>query len=303
MIRSCTDDNTGIAPILFTMGVLSRGDGGFPEGGSLPFVQRIIHTFEALGGNMLCSTRADRVIMENGKAVCVMASEKQIPADAVIITADTMAIDHLFETPLRSPWLDEMRTVAKPTMATFISLGLDVILNKYHRYFVFKPERSITLAAQTYEHLGVNNYSADPVYSPAGKTAVTIQLGGDTYDFWKKAKEDCRYTEEKEKIADAVAEALISYIPEIEGHIEVRDVATPLTYERYCGNWKGSWMTEMTAEMKFKEYPAVIKGLDGVYFAGQRMIPPGGLPAALMSGRRAVQYLCRDTATTFISEE
>jgi len=61
-------------------------------------------------------------------------------------------------------------------------------------------------------------------------------------------------------------------------------------------------MTEMTPGMKMKGYPADIKGLSGVYFAGQRMMPPGGLPVALMSGRTAVQYLCRDTDTVFESE-
>ncbi|MCL2877583.1 MAG: hypothetical protein FWF13_02250 [Acidobacteria bacterium] len=62
-------------------------------------------------------------------------------------------------------------------------------------------------------------------------------------------------------------------------------------------------MTEMTPGMKMKAYPAGIKGLSGVYFAGQRKIPPGGLPVALMSGRKAVQYLCRDADTVFVSEE
>jgi hypothetical protein len=55
--------------------------------------------------------------------------------------------------------------------------------------------------------------------------------------------------------------------------------------------------------MSLKTYPAAVKGLSCVYFAGQRMMPPGGLPVALMSGRSAVQYLCRDTNTLFISEE
>ena len=62
-------------------------------------------------------------------------------------------------------------------------------------------------------------------------------------------------------------------------------------------------MTEMTPNMKMKAYSAVIKGLSGLYFAGQRMFPPGGLPPVLTSGRIAVQYLCRDTGTVFLSEE
>ena len=97
--------------------------------------------------------------------------------------------------------------------------------------------------------------------------------------------------------------ALEAQIPEIKGKCEVWDAATPLTNERYCGNWRGSWMTEMTSGMKMNRYPSVIKGLESLYFAGQRISPPGGLPVALVTGRTAVQYLCRDTGTVFVSED
>lgn len=303
LLRSCTSEKTGVVPLFFTMGTLARGDGGFPEGGSLPFAERIAQKFTAMGGELLCQTRADRVLIENGAAVGVKVGDERLPADAVIVTADTMAIDHLFDDPPKAPWLDEMRKVTEPTMVTFLSLGVNADLQKLPRGLVFKVKQPISLAAETYDYLSVNNYASDPVYSPAGKTAMTIQLGGDTYDFWKKAKAENRYDAEKQAIAEKVIAALTEQIPEIQGNVEVCDVATPLTYERYCGNWKGSWMTEMTPSMKMESYPAAIEGLSGVYFAGHRMMPPGGLPVALTSGRTAVQYLCRDTNTVFISEE
>jgi len=302
LISSCTTEKNGILPLFFTMGTLARGDGGFPEGGSLPFVERIVKAFTAPGGKILCGTRAARVLMENGKASGVLAAGERMPADAVIITVDTMAIDHLFDVPPKASWLDEMRAATEPTMNTFVALGIDADLKKYPRTYIFKPGKPIALATQTYEYLSLNNYANDPVYSPEGKTAMTISLVGDTYDFWKKAKEDNSYEKEKQNLAETVIEALAEQIPETRDCIEMCDIATPLTYERYCGNWKGSWMTEMTPNMKMKTYPAVIKGLSGVYFAGQRMMPPGGLPVALMSGRTAVQYLCRDTNTVFVSE-
>jgi len=231
-----------------------------------------------------------------------MTGGKRLNAGAVIITADTMAIDYLFDEPLTTPWLEEMRKVCEPTMVTLICLGINADLSKYAKNYVFKPAQAITLANKTYEQLAINNYAGDTVYSPKGKTALTIQLDGDTYEFWKKAKEEGRYSEEKQKIADIVIAALTAQMPEIKDKVEACDVATPLTYERYCGNWKGSWMTEMTPGMKMKTYPAVIKGLSGLYFAGQRMSPPGGLPPALVSGRIAVQHLCKDTGTVFVSE-
>ncbi|MCL1816391.1 MAG: NAD(P)/FAD-dependent oxidoreductase [Clostridiales bacterium] len=302
LLRSCTDSKTGVVPLFFTMGILARGDGGFPAGGSLPFVERIVKTFISLGGELCLSTRAEQVVIENNQAVGVMVNGNMLAADAVIITSDTMSMDSLFVTPPNAPWLAEMRATTEPTMATFISLGLNADLSKYQKGFIFKLNQPIILGSQTYEYLNANNYASDPTYSPPGKTALTIILSGDTYDFWKKAKNEGRYAEEKEKISAEVIKALAEYLPETKDTVEVTDIATPLTYERYCGNWKGSWMTEMTPSMKMQTYPAVIQGLGGLYFAGQRMLPPGGLPGALMSGRTAVQYLCRDTNTVFISE-
>jgi len=302
MLRCFIGGKMGVFPLFFTMGSLARGDGGFPEGGSLPFVKRIVKTFADLGGELLCNTRADRVVVEGGKAVAVMAGGKRLPADAVIVAADTMAIDHLFDVPPKASWLDEMRAETGPVTCTFVSLGINADLKKYPECYIFKLEQPIKLADQTYEFLNVNNYAKDPAYSPAGKTAMTIHLNGDTYDFWKKAKEENRYAQEKQAIADKVIAAINAQIPETQGQIEVCDIATPLTYERYCGNWKGSWMSEMRAGMKMKTYPSAVKGLDRVYFAGQRLMPPGGLPAALMTGRIAVQHFCRDTGTVFVSE-
>jgi hypothetical protein len=45
------------------------------------------------------------------------------------------------------------------------------------------------------------------------------------------------------------------------------------------------------------------KGYGIVINMNKKEIAPGGLPPALMTGRTAVQYLCRDSDTLFISEE
>jgi phytoene dehydrogenase-like protein len=303
MLRATTTEISGVVPFFFTMGTLARGDGGFPEGGSLPFVGRIVGTFKSLGGELKCNTRVERVIVENGKAVGVIAGGKRWDADAVFVTTDTMVADQLFDPPLKAPWLDKMHKVTVPTMATFISLGIDADLTKYQHGLIFKLSAPITVGPQTHETLSVNNYAADSAYSPAGKTAMTLTLDGDTYDFWKQARQQDRYAQEKQTLADKVIAALSEHIPEMKGKVEVCDVATPLTYERYCGNWKGSWMTEMTPNMQMSEYPYTVDGISSLYFAGQRIMPPGGLPVALSTGRTAVQHLCRDTDTVFVSEE
>jgi len=296
------NEESGFLPFLYTFGTLTRGDGGFPDGGSLPFVQRIVDTLESLGGKLLLNRPVDRVIVENGRAVGVTAAGQLLNADAVIIASDTMMIDQLFDIPPVSPGLDAMRRETKPTMCTQIALGINADLKDYPERYIFKLPEPIKLAEQIHEYLNFYNYAGDPAYSPPGKTAMTIHLIGDSYDFWAEAKNEGHYAQEKQKIANKVIAAIEGQVSEAKGNVEVVDVATPLTYERYCGNWKGSWMTEM-ADIKVKAYPQVIDGLGALYLAGQRLMPPGGLPVALMTGRQAVQHLCKDTDTLFVSEE
>ena len=51
------------------------------------------------------------------------------------------------------------------------------------------------------------------------------------------------YRVEKKKIAEVVADELDRKYPGFKSQIEVSDVVTPMTYVRYTGNWKGSFMT------------------------------------------------------------
>lgn len=288
---------------VLALGTAHRGSGGSPEGGSRPFIKRIVDTFEGMGGKIRYKSRVDSVLVENGKAVGVLVGDERIDADAVIVTVDLMAMDHLFETPPRSLWLDEMRTCTKPITCTYISLGIDADLSNYPHNYLIRLKRPLAIAQLTYPFAQASNYAGNPVYSPEGKTAMTIVFPGDTYDFWKEAKENGRYAEEKQKVGDEMVALLVEQLPEIEGKIEVVDVATPLTYERYCASWRGSWMTDAADGMHVRAYPAAVDGLSGVYFAGHRLSPPGGMPVAVRSGRKAVQYLCRDTKTLFVAED
>ena len=124
-------------------------------------------------------------------------------------------------------------------------------------------------------------------------------MNGDTYDRWAARRADGTYAEEKWKLAEAVIAAVSKKYPQVEGKVEVWDVATPLTYERYLRSYKGSWMSNMLPGEKQTSYPAKPEGIADVYFAGQRLVAPGGLPTAVDTARTAVQHLCRDTGTVF----
>ena len=90
--------------------------------------------------------------------------------------------------------------------------------------------------------------------------------------------------------------------PGFAASVEMRDVATPLTYERYTGNWKGSTLGWMTATNNFLTHPSkTLPGLGNFYMAGQWMEPGGGIPQAAISGRNVMQIICDQDKMAFVA--
>ena len=78
------------------------------------------------------------------------------------------------------------------------------------------------------------------------------------------------------------------------------DVATPVTYERYTGNWRGSYMGwASNTETAGKAMKRTLPDLGSYYMAGQWVYMGGGIPGAVMSGRHLIQIICRKVKKRF----
>jgi len=288
--------------LIFTLATLHAGDGGYPDGGSLAMVQRMAKTFTNMGGKLLLNTQVQKVNIstdsttEKDIVTGVTLQDKILEADAVIVAQETVAaLEQLFETPPNDEWIVDMKANLKSAICTFISIGVraelpDGILPAW------KLNTPITFAGNTIHELSFNSYRQ---YAPDGSTALTTISFGDTYDFWKKAKDDGRYEEEKQLLAEQYVRALCEKYPECEGKIEVVDIATPLTYQRYTGAYRGAWMSVMEPGDAMKQYPGDCKNISGLFFSGHRLVPPGGLPSAAASGRKVAQMVCKHFDVVF----
>ena len=300
LLKTMIGEDYCASGVLFTIATLAFGDGGYPTGGSLAMAGRMARYFESLGGNIQYQTMVEKVAVENGIATGVVIDGNMIPADAVIVTQDTLkAIDTLFEEPIQESWADQMRKDTDVMMDVFLGIGVKADLSDLPSSCTFPTTEPIRIGELTFDHIGFNNYAGYEGYAPEGCTALTTVLMGDSYAFWKNAKENGTYTAEKQKVADAVLRELGRKYPQIAGKVAVVDVATPLTYERYLNSYKGSWMMQMRKGDVNKRYSGKPESISNLYFAGQRLISPGGCPVALITGRNAVQHLCLDTDTVF----
>ena len=300
MINSAVGETMTANALMFTLGCIASGDGGYVEGGSLTVALNMARRFTKLGGTIQYAVPVEKIIVENGKTAGVVAKGQIIKADAVIVANDTVkAIDCLFDKPLQEPWMEELRKNVKFMVDTFISIGVEIDLSLLPENMIFPLEQPISFAGRDFHTFSLNNYAAYKNYAPAGCTALTTFFMGDTYDYWKGKKESGKYEAEKEKIAEKVIALIEQILPQTVGKVAVIDVATPLTYERYCGTYHGSWMTLVEKGDKMRVYPSCSSSIQNLYFAGHRIQPPGGLPVAVDTGRKAVQYLCKDTDTVF----
>ena len=210
-----------------------------------------------------------------------------------------MAIDELFDPPLVEDWAQRLRANVSPILDTFVSLGIRADLSDVPESVGFPVSEPVFCGGQHHDNLAINNYAAYEGYAPEGCTALTLFLNGDTYDWWADRMADGTYAQEKQRLAEAVIAALAKKYQQIEGRVDVWDVATPLTYERYLHSYKGSWMSNMKPGEKMASYPSKPEGIAHVYFAGQRITAPGGLPTAAETARTAVQHLCKDEGVVF----
>lgn len=286
---------------VYTLASFASGDCGYPIGGSLRMTKNMADTFESLGGKIEYRKEVSKIVVKNRMATGVIAAGEFIPADAVIVTQDARkAVETLFDIPLNRRWLSIIRRHIVTEQNMFVCLGIKADLKKYPRGIILPLATPLCAGGLEFSELRINNYAEYENHSPDGCTALTCLLLGDSYAYWKKAKEDGTYKQKKQELAETVIALLEDYMPELKDAVEVIDVATPLTYERYCNSYEGSWMSVWLPGRRAINVPIKSLSVRNLYFAGQRTMMPGGLPIAVASGRKAVQYLCRDNKSVFL---
>jgi phytoene dehydrogenase-like protein len=126
-----------------------------------------------------------------------------------------------------------------------------------------------------------------------------------TYDYWQQIYGRREYEAEEIQESGILIERLEAFYPGLKADIEYMDVATPLSYERYTGNWQGAscgWLlTKDTLPLMIKGIPKRLPGLEKFYMVGQWTEPGGSVPIVAMSGRNMIQEICHEDDRAFVA--
>ena len=295
--------------MLFTFAWLHARDAGYPIGGSLPLSRSLEQRYLDLGGEIQYGSHVEKILVEGDRAAGVrLADGSEHRAGRVISAADghstifKMLEGRYADAGTRAPY------ETWPTFPGLLFVGLGV-----NRSFADEPQtvsglsfalhKPTEIADAVVERLPVRLLNQDPTLAPPGKTTLEVMLPS-SYDYWRALAGDrAAYDEKKDQVARTVVDLLDQRFPGLSAQVEMVDVATPLTWERYTGNWKGSfegWLiTPQNAFTMMRPMSQTLPGLQNFYMCGQWVEPGGGLPTGIMSGRRLVRALCKEDGAVF----
>lgn len=298
-------------PLTLNLGVMAGSAGkryGRYLGGSAEFIESVVDRYESLGGKILYNTAVERVVEDSGRAVGVrLENGEVISADYVISDAygyDTfkkLIDDRHLTDRLRSMY---SKPIDRMMMALHVSFGVKMDLSDRPNASSLFLDEPIEIAGDNCSIVNVINYSYDKKLSPEGKTSLKVMY--DTYfSYWEElSKDQKKYEEEKEKIANRTIEAIERFIPGIRAAVEVTDVATPLTTKKFTSNARGYGSKEefrLRDTLKgFLNKPMTLKTLKNFFVIGHSI---GGtnLYGCAAMGRNAVKKICKKEKKDFYS--
>ena len=283
---------------LVSYATMADGNGNIPMGASLQMSLRMEKKYKDMGGRICYNTGVKKIQIVKKKATGIELEDGQfIAGDYVIPTVDThLLFNKLISEEYMPKELREAYNTPKAYPATSgfqVAFAVDTLPNEGETVFIDIDPLSV--GNRSFDRMYVKSYGYDSVFIKDGRTVIQtcITQTDEDYEFWKSLSKE-EYQTTKEQLAKEVQVRIEKAFPSYVGNIEFLDAWTPLTYERYCNAYHGSYMSFVTTPMgKQIKMKGTLKGIKNLYVAGQWTNSPGGLPVAVASGKFAIQRILK----------
>jgi len=320
----CSEEN--LLSCLVPIGWAYTGDYQHPpETGASAFPQWLARVVERSGGEVLLGSRVSRILLDRGRvsgvAVRTAAGERDLAAGLVMAGCDVESLYRGLLPPGADRGLLGKLDRARIYKSAFtIHLGLDCSPGQ-----LSLGEESVVLTRDGLsreEHNRTDPHTMpitvlcpslrNPSMAPPGKSTLTIFVPA-AYDHagcWQtgRATDGTRvrgeeYRAYKQQFAGIlIGRVEAGLVPGLRGYIEVREVATPITYQRYTGNRLGSMMGFLPCAQNMRARVARYRtSVPGLFVCGQWAECGGGVPSAMRAAANACLLALEDTVPGFCS--
>ena len=245
-------ENFNLHSLLYIMQALSKNDAGVAEGGSLRLALRVAQKFKDLGGHLYLNSPVKRIITEKNLATGIELSNGEIVNGDYIISATD--VHHTLYNLLENKFEDEFYTKRfdnrddnKLTLCILASYKVTKDMTSYPKMIEFDVT-PFNIGNTVIKEINPRNYAFDKTLNKdCSAISILIRVGDDLYDLLKGMTKE-EYKAYKEKIGNTILVELKRYFNLKDDEIKFIDLTTPITYERYCNAYRGSYQSFVTSK-------------------------------------------------------
>ncbi|MFL5764237.1 MAG: phytoene desaturase family protein [Bacteroidia bacterium] len=302
-------DEVNMMVLTMPLSVFDKKSAGYPIGGSMEFAKKIEQTYTSLGGTVHYKTPVKKILTENNIAKGLLVrNDVTHYSDLTLSAADwNFTAFEALEGKYVDQHMLDVRDLRKNEVFFSVmqfSFGIGKDLSDWPHFFrVPLEEPLISPDGSSYPRFEVHIYNYDKTLAPKGKTSVTVSYYTTNREFWIDARKNDRpkYRQAKEEFTKKIIALLDKTLGGVKENIEVIDVATPATFQRYTGNWKGSTQGWLPTKNLLAKSPVGFHfpGLKNFYYSSHWNQPGGGLPIAIKTGRDVAKKICKDHGVKF----
>jgi phytoene dehydrogenase-like protein len=292
-----------------------------PSGGSRRFAQWLCSVLGQWGSCVAFNCRVVKVLVGNGAVTGVRYEHKgetrDIQASYVIAACDVESLysKMLDRAAAGGRAASRLRNAELFSSCATLSLGLDCPasqLGLHEEQIVLKRDALSRAehgsgAPQTAELSIIAASERDASLAPAGKGSISVYASCSIAhgNYWEAERDGNgalvrgkAYQLFKQKYADALVKRLEDkLIARLRDHIEILDIATPLTYLRYTGNRDGAIMgfrpNMRNIRNRVASYSTPVRNL---FVGGQWAELGGGVPVAVRAGMNSALLILKREA-------
>jgi len=267
----------------------------YPQGGAHRIPQVLSSVVERYGGRIRLNTRVEKIIVERRGVKAVKTTDgEEISTQIVISNVDArQTFWHFVGRDKLPSWLNRKLEKFKPSISfNQLWLCLNSSLDKFaldsSEAIIFHSEDMESVYKECYKKHFVQSGAVaiptllDPQLAPQGCSIICIisPTGSPVPEYGGG------YQGYKDRLARHLTGIAERILPGVSEYIVDREVATPLTFERYTSNSGGAaygWAS--TPEQSTLNGILPCTPIKGLYLAGHWTYPCGGTIAAMISGK------------------
>lgn len=287
-----------LSALYMMLGTRLGENAGYPIGGSLALIKRMVANYEGLGGKIHLRSKVEKINVENGKTVGIQVLGKSLPFDGVIAAGDGYDLLYrLLDGKYDHPQLTTMlKSSPVFTPLCIVSIGLDRKFDIPYSVDYQIPEGLQVTPDYSAHGFNLRSFDFDPEAAPSGCSSVMAMFES-PLDFWQQLRSEdyVQYKEKKSQLAKDLISKINDRIPGFASAVKVVDVSTPATYSRVANLYKASFEGFLPTPVAIKtRFSQTIPGINNLAICGQWVTAGGGICTAITTAKDAVAKMVKE---------